>query len=242
MKKQKEIIGRITISQRQGSPKRTSPKLTHQRSKTSKLGIPKNINRNRKNSNPTRSIHHNPRINPITQITKTNCESVRPPTGEKFIKIHRSLSPQTRMAGNHFLLPPKTSNKKTLVLDLDETMVRSTLVPQNHNDLIFQVNYILYNQAEIEEEIKTVYVNFRPHLDEFLQRVEDIYEVITFTASETDYANKVIDQIDKRKKIKYRLFRENCTLINGVYLKELKKLNFIITPSYLKLLYYFSMI
>ena len=68
-------------------------------------------------------------------------------------------------------------------------------------------------------------MNYRPHLDEFLQRVEDVYEIIIFTASETDYANKLIDQIDKRKKVKHRLFRDSCSLINGVYLKELKKLN-----------------
>ena len=136
MLRPKEIIGRITISQRQGSPKRTSPNLSHQRSKTSKIGITKNMQRNRKYSNPSKTVHQNLRINPITQVSKNCSESVRPYTGEKFVKIHKSLSPQSRLATNHFLLSPKTSNKKTLVLDIDETLSHTVKLPFGNYFLI----------------------------------------------------------------------------------------------------------
>ncbi|MCQ2818851.1 MAG: HAD family hydrolase [archaeon] len=62
-------------------------------------------------------------------------------------------------------------------------------------------------------------------MEEFLQRIDPLYEIIIFTASESNYANEIIDLIDKKKIIKHRFFRENCTFINGVYCKELKKLN-----------------
>lgn len=51
------------------------------------------------------------------------------------------------------------------------------------------------------------------------------YEIVIFTASLSKYANRLIDIIDKDRVCKYRLFREQCTLINNVYVKELKRLN-----------------
>ena len=65
----------------------------------------------------------------------------------------------------------------------------------------------------------------RPHLDDFFKRVGHLYEVVIFTASLKKYANIIIDVIDKYKIVKYRLFREQCSLIHQTYVKELKKLN-----------------
>lgn len=71
-----------------------------------------------------------------------------------------------------------------------------------------------------------MHVLLRPNLDEFLRRVSLCFgEVIIFTASLAKYANMIIDLIDKDKVVKYRLFRENCTWINNIYVKELKRLN-----------------
>ena len=66
-----------------------------------------------------------------------------------FQNRHYSVSPPKLIESSSrgmLLLPGTTEvKKKTLVLDLDETLVRSTLHPQVHNDYVFQVNYILYN-------------------------------------------------------------------------------------------------
>ena len=37
--------------------------------------------------------------------------------------------------------------------------------------------------------------------------MSEIYEVVIFTAAMQDYANWVLDQIDKEKRISYRLYR-----------------------------------
>ena len=65
----------------------------------------------------------------------------------------------------------------------------------------------------------------RPNLQEFFARVGKLYEIVIFTASLKKYANMIIDIIDKEKVCTYRLFREQCSYINNIYVKELKRLN-----------------
>ena len=75
-----------------------------------------------------------------------------------------------------------------------------------------------------EEEI-IIHVLKRPYLDEFLNIVTQKYEVIIFTASISDYANPLLDQLDPNKKISFRLFREHCTKSdNGLFIKDLNRL------------------
>ncbi|MCQ2818852.1 MAG: hypothetical protein MJ252_16425 [archaeon] len=58
---------------------------------------------------------------------------------------HYSVSPRKNedSISKEMLLPPKENNKKkTLVLDLDETLVRSTLIEQEEIDYSFKVIFI----------------------------------------------------------------------------------------------------
>lgn len=73
-------------------------------------------------------------------------------------------------------LPPQVSDKKTLVLDLDETLVHSGFVPfECQSDIVIQI--------EIEGEINDIHVLVRPYVKEFLERMSERFEVIIFTAS-----------------------------------------------------------
>ena len=121
---------------------------------------------------------------------------------------------------NILLLPQKSkefTNKKTLVLDLDETLVHSSFVPFENNDIILNI--------EFESVMYNIYVLVRPGAIEFLQKVSKYYEVIIFTASISKYALPLLDLLDIDNNIKYRLTREHCTFLNGIYIKELKRLN-----------------
>ena len=119
-----------------------------------------------------------------------------------------------------FLLPNKSKefiNKKTLILDLDETLVHSSFVPFEKSDIILDVefDFVIYN----------IYVLIRPGAIEFIKKVAKLYELVVFTASISKYALPLLDIIDVDKNIKYKLTREHCTFLNGIYIKELKKLN-----------------
>ena len=123
-------------------------------------------------------------------------------------------------------LPPLNilnQNKKTLVLDLDETLIHSYFdqKPPRKPDISF----------DIFIDKKKIHVNsiLRPGVHEFLDNLENLYEIIIFTASLSQYANPVLDFIDKKGICKFRLFREHCCCFtNGFsnsFIKDLKKLD-----------------
>jgi len=71
-------------------------------------------------------------------------------------------------------------------------------------------------------EDRTVYVRRRPHLEMFLHCVAQMFEVVIFTASESVYAEPLLDKLDPdRKLISRRFYRESCTFSNGSYTKDL---------------------
>ena len=116
-----------------------------------------------------------------------------------------------------FLLPPKTSNKKTLVLDLDETLVHSQFLEfSSPSDIVIKI--------WIEKEIYNIYVLIRPGVKEFLEEMKNYYEIVIFTASISKYADILINIIDQKGYCPYRFFREHCTFINNTFVKDLKKL------------------
>ena len=116
-----------------------------------------------------------------------------------------------------YFLPKRTSNRKTLVLDLDETLVHSQFQP-------FDVPCDITLKIELEDELHDIHVMVRPGVKEFLENMGKIYEIVIFTASVSKYADPLLDIIDKEKYCKFRLFREHCTPINTCYVKEIKKL------------------
>uniref|UniRef100_A0A6N2M6U5 FCP1 homology domain-containing protein n=1 Tax=Salix viminalis TaxID=40686 RepID=A0A6N2M6U5_SALVM len=112
---------------------------------------------------------------------------------------------------------PKESCRRksiTLVLDLDETLVHSTLEHCDDADFTFTV---FFNMKE-----HIVYVKQRPHLHTFLERVAEMFEVVIFTASQSIYAAQLLDILDPdRKLISRRLYRESCIFSDGSYTKDL---------------------
>jgi len=103
-----------------------------------------------------------------------------------------------------------------MVIDLDETLVHSSFKPIGNADFIVPV--------EIDGVIHQVYVAKRPYVDEFLQKMGELYECILFTASLAKYADPVADLLDKWDVFQHRLFRDACVFHRGNYVKDLNKL------------------
>ncbi|WOK91529.1 CTD small phosphatase-like protein 2 isoform X2 [Canna indica] len=114
------------------------------------------------------------------------------------------------------LMPKEILQRKpiTLVLDLDETLVHSTLEHCDDADFTFSV---FFNMKE-----HTVYVRRRPFLQMFLERVAQMFEIVIFTASLSIYAAQLLDILDPDQKIiSRRIYRESCVFSDGCYTKDL---------------------
>ena len=117
-------------------------------------------------------------------------------------------------------LPPKNTNKhKTLVIDLDETLVHSyfNMYPPRKSEISFE---ILLDNKNVQ-----VHTLIRPGAVEFLEKMSEIFEIIIFTASLSMYALPIINYIDKGNKCEFKLFREHCSMFNNGFIKDLKKLS-----------------
>ena len=99
-----------------------------------------------------------------------------------------------------FLPPSENKSDFTLVLDLDETLVH-------------------YVESDTDPKLL-----IRPGVQKFLQEMSEIYEVVIFTAAMQDYADWVLDQLDKNSWITHRLYRQHTSIENGVFIKDLSKL------------------
>jgi CTD small phosphatase-like protein 2 len=90
----------------------------------------------------------------------------------------------------------------TLVLDLDETLI----------------NYRI-------DELGRAVLRPRPHLYRFLKELNRVYELIIFTAGTQEYADPILDEIEKKHKFfEKRLYRQHCIIIDNIYVKDLSKL------------------
>jgi hypothetical protein len=124
----------------------------------------------------------------------------------------RSLPPTAPAAAlaRPVCLPKKTrgTHPVSLILDLDETLLHSSIVPLPTYDIVFPVHFNSVNYQ--------VYVRKRPHMDYFMNKVSQWFEIIVFTASQKVYADKLLSIIDpQRKWIKHRVFRDSCVLQHG---------------------------
>ena len=189
----------------------------------------KNFN-NPKNSKKSYSLKKNDKISDIiTQVKPTSyipnfitnsSYNINNPYNQKNKLAFTPINKRKKLFSDDYLLPQKSSkfeNKKTLVLDIDETLVHSSFIPFTKNDLVLNVNFdgIYYN----------IYVLIRPWAEQFIKHFSKYYEIITFTASIPGYASPLLDILDKEKNIQYRLYREHCTFVNGMFIKDLKRLN-----------------
>ena len=149
----------------------------------------------------------------ITQELKDKRKNAPPPPP-------RRTAPPRKKEQNAFVLPPKSEeykNKKTLVLDLDETLVHSSFqVGSQPADIALPVT--------LDGRQHTIYVLVRPGTHDLLRTLAPLYEIVLFTASQPIYAQPLIDILDVDDVCSHRLYREHCTYYQGMYIKDLSKL------------------
>lgn len=115
-------------------------------------------------------------------------------------------------------LPPKRNKKmKTLVLDLDETLVHCSENIDQSFDILTKIKFT-------GGETLDCGVNFRPFAPQFLRLLSKIYEIVIFTASHSCYANSILNLLDPSNKyITFRMFRNSCLETEEkIFVKDLR--------------------
>lgn len=107
-----------------------------------------------------------------------------------------------------------STEKKLLVLDLDETLVHASFYKPEW------CSYVM--KLEISGVVYSLYIQMRPGVKEFLKEVQRMFTVIIFTASLPQYANPVIDLLIPGFPKERRFYRSACTTVNHTYVKDLR--------------------
>ncbi|KRX62975.1 Carboxy-terminal domain RNA polymerase II polypeptide A small phosphatase 1 [Trichinella sp. T6] len=100
--------------------------------------------------------------------------------------------------------------KLTVVFDLDSTLIYSTK------------KKLLSNQERIDA-IRH-YVAIRPHCREVLQSVQEVADMMVYSAGTPKYVHHIVQLLDPEKTLfKKVLNRNNCKLRKNVFVKDLRK-------------------
>ncbi|KAK4538185.1 hypothetical protein CDCA_CDCA16G4210 [Cyanidium caldarium] len=97
---------------------------------------------------------------------------------------------------------PGAQPPRTLVLDLDETLIHSEWTRTTG-----------WRTAK------------RPGVDAFLAYMAQFYEVVVFTSALPGYADPILDKMDPNGYIAHRLYRHETKYRDGLHVKDLSKLN-----------------
>ena len=99
------------------------------------------------------------------------------------------------------LIKTPSLKKLTLVLDLDETIIS------------FQITNIKRNEGKLL---------LRPNLKNFLREICTLYEIIIFTSAVKEYADPILNSIEKEEKFfSYRLYRQHTIIIGNYFIKDI---------------------
>lgn len=108
----------------------------------------------------------------------------------------------------------KKTKEKTLILDMDETLIAAKF--EGKIPAKFQSQFSFPFSGTV------IHVRFRPYLQDALEKLSQMYELVVFTAGVKDYATPILDKIDPDNTLfKKRLFRDTCIKCDQFFIKDL---------------------
>lgn len=154
--------------------------------------------------------------NMITQVPQGHSKPIVPPAAN-VVRCVDSRGGSANGQKEGLLSPqkPRSRGKKTLLLDLDETLVHFSLRAPSEPCIVLPV--------EIDDKKFKVYVLVRPGAEQFLKEMSQYYELVIYTASLAKYADPLMDILDKDHVVSHRLFRGDCIFYQGMYVKDLSE-------------------
>lgn len=95
---------------------------------------------------------------------------------------------------------------------MDETLVHTTFDYPGEYDHVLNI------------EGTTIYIHIRPGLDRFLNLMAQYWIIVIWTASIRQYADPIINALDRDCIVQFRKYRDHCVFKDGHYTKNLVSL------------------
>jgi len=152
--------------------------------------------------------------------TKTNAELKK-----QFNKLaHFKGIDKSWLIGCKVNLRPQTTHKKTLILDLDGTLICNSYRATYKSDSpSLQPEVISMSPTNNDDEKIGISFHIRPHVMKLLRTLKFFYEIIVFTAANESYAKPIIEYLDPKKCcIAYLLHRKQCVMNKNWIVKDLR--------------------
>jgi len=109
-------------------------------------------------------------------------------------------------------------SKPTLVLDLDETLIRYDRENQAGS-------FIGVETRDIEVEGSLLVIALRPYVQQFLSSLAAHYELVVWTAGTEPYGRAIVKVLDPSGSlISHSLYRQHCTCKDNHFIKDLSRL------------------
>ena len=127
-----------------------------------------------------------------------------------------------------FLVTP-CKKKYTLVLDLDETLIhlrQKKDVINIKNDVNIKINNTSDYFYDNYDKNKNKYLlQFRVGLFSFLTILKPFYEIISFTSATHEYADVIINEIEKNRKFfDHKFYREHTVIYKDTFVKDISRI------------------
>lgn len=95
------------------------------------------------------------------------------------------------------------------MLDLDETLIHC--VDNYETDADLKLSIKLTND---DSRLHCFGVNIRPYALTFLKKMSKKFEIVIFTASQQEYADAILDELDPDNELfQHRLYRQHCWVL-----------------------------
>lgn len=89
--------------------------------------------------------------------------------------------------------PTKASTGKTLLIDLDETLICS-----GKGESHCFGNRVTVKNSDVPTPLIQIWFSLRPYAIEFLENMSCLYELVLFTAAEREYAQAFFEFFNQR--------------------------------------------
>jgi kinesin family protein 11 len=127
-----------------------------------------------------------------------------------------------------FLVAP-CKKKYTLVLDLDETLIhlrQKKDIINIKNDINIKINNTSdYFYDNYDKNNNKYLLQFRVGLFSFLTILKPFYEIISFTSATREYADVIINEIEKNRKFfDHKFYREHTIIYKDTFVKDISRI------------------